>query len=197
MNRPRHERPMPRQLLRHRLLPHGHLDGGAWLQGALNKPRAAELLVQGARSFNDDGRAKARSLLMFRPNEQELTRQSSGPHAVLFSTFTLTHAPYLAATLSMGQTLRKGFTIDCTRNEDAERTGVWDKQWLLHLEVMFSRATRMQNIVTLRPPSREFLERLPPASLRKTHGEFDMKTASSKAEAEQLAAKLGFALPPA
>ena len=134
---------------------------------------------------------------MFRPSEQELTWRSSGPHVVRHSGFSLTHASYLTSTLSQGQTLRKGVTIDCARDEDAGRTGMSDEQWWLHLYVMFSRATCMRNMLILRPPPREFLERGPPASLRDALREFDKRAARSREEAEHLAAELGFALPPA
>ena len=113
------------------------------------------------------------------------------------SGFTLTHASYLTSTLSQGQTLRKGVTIDCARDEDAGRTGMSDEMWWLHLYVMFSRATCMRNMLILRPPAREFLERGPPASLRKALQEFDKRAVDSRTEAEQLAAELGFVLPPA
>ena len=134
---------------------------------------------------------------MFRPSEQEFTWQSSGTHTVRRSGFTLTHESYLTSTLSQGQTLRKGVTIDCARDEDAGRTGMSDEQWWLHLYVMFSRATCMRNMLILRPPSREFLERGPPVSLREALKKFDEKAKTSRDEAEQLAAELGFVLPPA
>ena len=134
---------------------------------------------------------------MFRPSEQEFTWQSSGPHVVRRSGFTLTHASYLTPTLSQGQTLRKGVTIDCARDEDAGPTGMADDQWWLHLYVMFARATCMRNMVILRPPPREFRERGPPASLRKAPLGFDKRSERSRAEAEHLAAELDFVLPPA
>ena len=98
--------------------------------------------------------------------------------------------------LSQGQTLRKGVTIDCARDEDAGRTGKADDQGWLHLYVMFSRATCMRNMLILRPPPREFLERGPPASLREALRTFDETYATSRTEAEQLAEELGFVLPP-
>eukprot|EP00959_Pyramimonas_sp_CCMP1952_P417039 8737523-Pyramimonas_sp.AAC.1 len=70
---------------------------------------------------------------MFRPSEQELTWQSSGTHVMRRSGFTLTHAPYLTSTLLQGQTLRKGVTIDCARDEDVGRTGMSPEQRWLHL----------------------------------------------------------------
>ena len=86
--------------------------------------------------------------------------------------------------------------MNCARNEDAGRTGMSDEQWWLHLYVMFSRATRMRNMLILRPPPRDILERGPPASLRKALEEFDKTAVNSRAAAEQLAAELGFVLPP-
>ena len=168
-------------------------------QGSFWAPQVAEVLRQGAEGADDDGQAeaRARSLLMFRPSEREFTWQSSGAHSVRRSGFTLTHASYLTSTLSQGQTLRKGVTIDCARDEDAGRTGMSDEQWWLHLYVMFSRATCMRNMLILRPPPREFLECGPPASLRKALLEFDKRTVLSRAEAKQLAAELGFVLPSA
>eukprot|EP00959_Pyramimonas_sp_CCMP1952_P272055 5688347-Pyramimonas_sp.AAC.1 len=68
---------------------------------------------------------------------------------------------------------------------------------MLHLCVMLSRATCTRNVRILRPPPPEFLERGPPASLRKALKELGKRLASSRAEEEQLAAKLGFVLPPA
>ena len=53
----------------------------------------------------------------------------------------------------------------------------------------------MRNTLILRPPARDFLERGPPAPLRKALQEFDKRAVDSRAEAEQLAAELGFVLP--
>eukprot|EP00959_Pyramimonas_sp_CCMP1952_P169582 3542443-Pyramimonas_sp.AAC.1 len=67
-----------------------------------------------------------------------------------------------------------------------------DEQWWLHFYVTFFRATCMRNTLTLRPPSREFLERgKRPKKLMRTC------TPTSRGEEEQLAARMGFALPPA
>ena len=187
----------PSQLFRPRFLPQGIWPQVRAFKGPPIYQEVAELLRRGAEGADDDGQAEARSLLMFKPSEQELTRQSSGPRAARRSRFTLAHAPYLASALSQGQTLRKGVTVECARGEDAGRAGMSDDQWWLHLHVMFSRATRARNVLILRPPPREFLERRPLASLRNALLEFDKRAESSWAEAEHLAAELGFALPPA
>eukprot|EP00959_Pyramimonas_sp_CCMP1952_P097067 2028845-Pyramimonas_sp.AAC.1 len=62
------------------------------------------------------------------------------------------------------------------------------EMWRLHLYAMLSRATRMRNMLILRPPVRELPERGPPASLRKALQERDKRAVDSRAEAEQLAA---------
>ena len=87
--------------------------------------------------------------------------------------------------------------LDCARMEPQGQRGLSEDEWWLHLYVMLSRATRLEDMLILRPPPREFLERGPPASLRTALEEFDEKARSSRDEAEQLAAELGFVLPPA
>eukprot|EP00959_Pyramimonas_sp_CCMP1952_P274313 5733792-Pyramimonas_sp.AAC.1 len=71
-----------------------------------------------------------------------------------------------------------------------------DRRWL-HLYVALSRAARVRNALILRPPPRDLLGRGPPASSRTALEEFDEKAKTSRGEAEQLAAELGFVLPPA
>ena len=78
---------------------------------------------------------------MLRPIEQEFTWQSSAPHVVRRSGFTVARAPYLTSTLSQGQTLRRGVIIDCGRSEDTGRTGMSNDQRRLRLYGMFPRAT--------------------------------------------------------
>ena len=67
-------------------------------------------------------------------------------------------------------------------------------RWL-HLYVMFSRATRMADMLLLRPPPRRLLERGPPPSVRKALVGFESKIGDSVAAAEALAAEFGFSLP--
>ena len=56
---------------------------------------------------------------------------------------------------SQGQTIRAGVTIDCDGNEPR---GTSDDEWWLNLYVMFSRVTRMADMLLLRPPPRQLLE---------------------------------------
>ena len=70
-----------------------------------------------------------------------------------------------------------------------------DDEWWLHLYVMYSRATRMADMLVLRPPPRELLERGPPPAVKKALLGFEAKVADSIAAAELLAAVHGFCLP--
>ena len=54
----------------------------------------------------------------------------------------------------------------------------------------------MEDMLLLRPPSREFLERGPPRHLQQALETFAAKTTATKAEAVRLAEHLGVTLPP-
>ena len=62
-----------------------------------------------------------------------------------------------------------------------------DEDWWLHLYVMFSRATCMEDMLLLRPPPRELLENYPPANVRRALGRFSKKIAEGTRAAEKLA----------
>ena len=55
-------------------------------------------------------------------------------------------------------------TIDCARNEPHANRGTTDDDWWLNLNVMFSMVTRMEDMLLLRPPSRELLDDFWPLS---------------------------------
>ena len=88
-----------------------------------------------------------------------------------------------------------GATIDCARLEPQGRIGMDEDARWLHLYVMCSRATRMADMLLLRPPPRRLLERGPPPNVRKALVVFERKIGDSVAAAEALAAELGFSLP--
>jgi hypothetical protein len=143
-------------------------------------------------------RARAKGLLYMPLLEAEFSWQSSQTHQVKRSGFTLTHAYFLTTTASQGQTIRAaGVTIDCARLPPQGRTGKDDDEWWLNLYVMLSRATRMSDMMLLRPPPRDLLERGPPRSVLKALTELQAKIARSTRAAEALAQRLGFVLPPA
>ena len=96
----------------------------------------------------------ARGLYCMPLMETDFTWDSSGEtHCVKRFGFMLTHANYLTTTASQGQTIRTGVTIDCARNEPQGMRGTNDEQWWLNLYVMFSRVTRMEDMLILRPRS--------------------------------------------
>jgi len=69
-----------------------------------------------------------------------------------------------------------------------------DEDWWLHLYVLFSRATCMEDMLVLRPPPRDLLESGPPRNVRVALERFTSKIAASRSDAEDLARHLGFPL---
>ena len=120
---------------------------------------------------------------------------SSEAHSVKRYGFMLTHANYLTTTASQGQTIRAAVTIDCARNEPQGQRGTSDDAWWLNLYVMFSRVTRMQDMLLVRPPPRELLERGPPASVRDALKRFESTERGTVAKAVLLAQRFGITLP--
>lgn len=84
--------------------------------------------------------------------------------------FRVTHAQCLTSTASQGLTLRSGTVVDCAREANKD-----DDDWWLHLYVMFSRVTSLSDLLLLRPPPRELLERGPPAAVAKRLEAFQKK----------------------
>ena len=120
---------------------------------------------------------------------------SSEAHSVKRFGFMLTHANYLTTTASQGQTIRAAITIDCARNEPQGQRGTSEDAWWLNLYVMFSRVTRMDDMLLIRPPPRELLERGPPVSVRDALKRFESTELDTVAEAVLLAQRLGITLP--
>ena len=128
--------------------------------------------------------------------ETDFTWDSSGEtHCVKRFGFMLTHANYLTTTASEGQTICTGVTIDCARLEPQGSRGTNDDQWWLNLYVMFSRVTRMEDMLILRPPSREVLEKGPPASVQEALRRFEKTEREKVADAIRLARSFGIQLP--
>ena len=132
---------------------------------------------------------------LFNPVEVAFTWQSSDKHTVKRTGYALTHADYLTSTGSQGQTIRTGVTIDCARLPPVGKTGMQDADWWLHLYVMLSRATCMENMLLLRPPPRELLEAGPPPSVKRALERFGERIAASVQAATELADGFGIRLP--
>ena len=120
---------------------------------------------------------------------------SSEAHSIKRFGFMLTHAHYLTTTASQGQTIRAAVTIDCARTEPQGQRGTSDDAWWLNLYVMFSRVTRMEDMLLIRPPPRKLLERGPPASVREALKRFEKTERDTVAEAVLLAQRFGISLP--
>ena len=88
-----------------------------------------------------------------------------------------------------------GVTIDCARIAPNGKLGASDDQWWLHLYVMFSRATCLEDMLLLRPPPRELLERGPPPHIRQALVSFEARIAESVEAAAALAAEMAIAVP--
>ena len=138
--------------------------------------------------------ARAGGIFVLRPMEVEFPWATGGVrHQVRRTGFTLTHADYLTVSSAQGQTLRRGVTMDCGRTTGSR--GMTDEQWWLNLYVMFSRVTRMEDMLLLRPPPRRLLEAGPPASVLRALRGFEQKTRASVEAAMELAEELRWTVP--
>ena len=141
----------------------------------------------------DESRAKG---MFFLPAmEADCVFQSTEKHIVKRSGFSLTHAFYLIATASQGQTINTGVMIDCARIPPQGLVGMSNETWWLNLYVMFSRATKMSDMLLIRPPPRMLLETGPPANVRAQLQKFDERVTATRKQAEKRAAKFGFDVP--
>ena len=70
-----------------------------------------------------------------------------------------------------------------------------DDNWWLNLYVMFSRVTQMSDLLLLRPPPREILERGPPSNVKNQLERFETRMAASVKSAEATARRFGFNIP--
>ena len=72
---------------------------------------------------------------------------SSVAHSVKRMGYMLTHVHYLTVTSSRGQKIRDKITTDGARDEPQGIQGTSDDEWWLNLNVMFSRVTRMEDML--------------------------------------------------
>ena len=165
---------------------------GIWLQvdDFADSPSWSSL-----REFVPDGTV-ARGLYCMPLMESEFAWETaSQKHNVKRFGFVLTHAHYLTTTASQGQTIRAAVTIDCARSEPQGARGESDDEWWLNLYVMFSRVTKMEDMLLLRPPPRTLLERGPPASVKRALRRFENAEVATIADAIRMAFDLDITLP--
>ena len=113
-------------------------------------------------------------------------------HSVSRTGFCLSHGCVRTSTACQGKTLEGGVLIDAAPKEGGAYATDEDDLWL-HLYVMLSRATTLNDILVIRAPPVDFLLRGPPAQLRERLKLFARRTESCHARAEQLAHELGLA----
>ena len=82
------------------------------------------------------------------------------------SGFPITHGRVRTSTACQGKTFDQGVLIDCARRGGGQYP-MHDDDWWLHLYVMLSRATSLDDILLVRPPEASFLLRGPPTNLRR------------------------------
>ena len=102
----------------------------------------------------------------------------------------LSHACVRTSTACQGKTLKGGVLIDCARREDGQHP-MDDDTWWLHLYVMLSRATTLDDILLLRAPGPEFLLRGPPKDLQTALKLFAQRVEQCRLDAAALARDLG------
>jgi len=118
----------------------------------------------------------ARSFWFLPAEETNIKLSSSEKYEVRRCGFRITHANFFTSTASQGLTLRSGTIIDCARMPEMN-----DETWWLHLYVMFSRVTALEDMLLVRPPPRAILELGPPAAIKKRVSEFLKRAESNRA----------------
>ena len=134
-------------------------------------------------STDEEAEKLAKSLWFLPAVEVEVFFSSTQKYTVRRCGFQITHAKFLTSTASQGITLRQGTIVDCARLPE-----MGDDNWWLHLYVMFSRVTKLDDLLLFRPPPRDVLERGPPSSIQKSLEVFLHRAERCRAGAQQLKA---------
>ena len=172
-----------------------HLPFGIWLSMAKydGAPFAGRLQELADRISTQD----ARSLVFVEPKPSSqfyFTTKVEPVGKVMFSVvrtgFVLSHGRVITSTACQGKTLRDGVIIDAGRRLGGQNPTREDDFWL-HLYVMLSRATDLNDILLTRAPPAEFLLKGPPESLARSLRTFAARTDNCRVEARKLAAELG------
>ena len=87
--------------------------------------------------------------------------------------------------------MRNGVIIDAGKREGGQNPTRNDDYWL-HMYVMLSRATRLDDILLARAPDIDFLKQGPPESLARALAIFAKRTDGCRKKAEKLREELGF-----
>ena len=123
----------------------------------------------------------ARSLWFLPAVEVKMSFSSTQKYTIRRCGFQVSHAKFLTSTASQGITLRRGTIIDCARLPELD-----EDNWWLHLYVMFSRVTCLQDMLLIRPPPRYMLERGPPKAILARLRRLEERAATCRSGALQL-----------
>ena len=129
------------------------------------------------------------SLYLLQPTSTLMAFKWRG-FAVYRTGFPITHAAVRTSTACQGKTLSDGVVVDCARREQGAHP-LEDDDWWLHLYVMLSRATSLNDLLLLRATEADFLLRGPPADLRARLAVFGRRVKATRAKAEQIARAMG------
>lgn len=129
------------------------------------------------------------SLVFVEPSSTMIPFKWRG-HSVYRVGFPLSHAKVRTSTSCQGKTLKGGVIIDCARREDGPHP-MDDGTWWLHLYVMLSRATTLDDLLLLRAPGPAFLLQGPPKDLQKALKLFAKRVEQCRLDATALARDLG------
>ena len=172
-----------------------HLPFGIWLSMA--KYEGAPFVKRLQKLTDGISPQDARSLVFVEPKPSSqfcFSTKVEPVGKVTFSVvrtgFVLSHGRVITSTACQGKTLHDGVIIDAGRRLGGQNPTREDDFWL-HLYVMLSRATDLDNILLTRAPPVEFLLQGPPESLARTLRTFAARTNSCGLEARRLAAELG------
>ena len=104
--------------------------------------------------------------------------------------FPIAHAAVRTSTSCQGTTLPDGVVVDCARREQKPHP-MDDDDWWLHLYVMISRATSLDDLLLLHARDVSFLLRGPLADLRARLDVFGRRVNATRAKADQIARNMG------
>ena len=166
-----------------------HLPLGIWLRmDKLTNSPCVEVLEEERPGMFDS--TDTDSLYLLLPSSTILPFKWR-EYAVHRTGFPLTHGAVRTSTACQGKTLRHGVIVDCARRESGAHP-MEEEDWWLHLYVMLSRATSLDDLLLLRAPDADFLLRGPPADLRVRLAIFARRVRATRTRAEALARSLGF-----
>ena len=137
-----------------------HVPLGVWLRMAKYSGAAFADRLQRAAPGMSHGYAS--SLVFVEPQTSDAFQWRG--HTVVRTGFPLSHGRVITSTACQGRTMRAGVVVDAGRREAGPHKTEIDDYWL-HLYVMLSRATTLEDLLLVRAPPVEFLKSGPPKDL--------------------------------